>query len=268
MEVNLGAIRFNWKGAYAGATAYVADDVVSSGGASYICILASTGNAVSNATYWSVMSSAGTNGTDVGTTITTQGDLLFRDASGLQRLAKGTGAQTLKMNAGATAPEWATVAAGGYTSEALVSLTSGTEKDITIPSGVTSIVLHFNLISQTGSSIMPMQLGDAGGIETSGYVSSGLSLHNSSTPQAQQYTTQFIIGIQMVFGDVLVGTVTLTRGDTSTHYWSVISVFSDYTTSDLKIQSGNKTLSAELTTIRLMGGGTFDGAGSYGLTYM
>ena len=30
MEVNLGAIRFNWKGAYAGGTAYVADDVVSS----------------------------------------------------------------------------------------------------------------------------------------------------------------------------------------------------------------------------------------------
>ena len=90
--VNLGAIRFNWKGAYNNSTAYVADDVVSSGGNSYICILASTGNAVSNATYWSIMSSAGTDGTDgtdVGTTITTQGDVLYRDGSGLQRLAKG-----------------------------------------------------------------------------------------------------------------------------------------------------------------------------------
>ena len=43
--VNLGAIRFNWKGAYNNGTAYVVDDVVSSGGNSYICILASTGNA-------------------------------------------------------------------------------------------------------------------------------------------------------------------------------------------------------------------------------
>ena len=43
--VDLGAIRFNWKGAYAGGTAYVVDDVVSSGGSSYMCILASTGNA-------------------------------------------------------------------------------------------------------------------------------------------------------------------------------------------------------------------------------
>ena len=42
--VDLGSIRFNWRGAYSGGTAYVANDVVSSGGASYICILASTGN--------------------------------------------------------------------------------------------------------------------------------------------------------------------------------------------------------------------------------
>ena len=106
--VDLGAIRFNWKGAYAGGTAYVADDVVSSDGSSYICILASTGNAVSNATYWSLMAEGG----DVATTLTTQGDVLFRDGSGLQRLAKGTAGQALKVNAGATAPEWGGVTAG------------------------------------------------------------------------------------------------------------------------------------------------------------
>ena len=109
--VNLGAIKFNWKGAYNNSTAYVVDDVVSSGGSSYVCILASTGNAVSNGTYWNIMSSAGTNGTDgtnVATTITTQGDILYRDGSGLQRLAKGTANQTLQMNSGATAPNWVT----------------------------------------------------------------------------------------------------------------------------------------------------------------
>ena len=113
---NLGAIRFNWKGAYNNGTAYVVDDVVSSGGNSYICILASTGNAVSNATYWSIMSSAGTDGTDgtdLTSTITTQGDVLYRDGSGLQRLAKGTASQSLTMNSGATAPEWTTPAGGG-----------------------------------------------------------------------------------------------------------------------------------------------------------
>ena len=43
-------------------------------------------------------------------TLTTQGDILYRDGSGIQRLPKGTASQTLKMNSGATAPEWATVA--------------------------------------------------------------------------------------------------------------------------------------------------------------
>ena len=117
--INLGAIKFNWKGAYAGGTAYTVDDVVSSGGSSYVCIQASTGNAVGNATaYWNIMSTKGTNGTngtngtDIGTTLTTQGDILYRDGSGLQRLAKGTAGQVLQMNSGATAPEYATASGG------------------------------------------------------------------------------------------------------------------------------------------------------------
>ena len=120
--INLGAIKFNWKGAYNNGTTYAVDDVVSSGGNSYVCIQASTGNAVGNATaYWNLMSQAGTNGTngsngtDVGTVITTQSDLLYRDGSGLQRLPKGTANQLLRINSGATAPEWhtpATVSAG------------------------------------------------------------------------------------------------------------------------------------------------------------
>ena len=110
--INLGAIKFNWKGAYNSGTAYAVDDVVSSGGSSYVCILASTGNATSNGTYWEQMSSAGTNGTDLSTTLTTQGDVLYRDGSGLQRLAKGTAGKALVMNSGATAPEWGTVAGG------------------------------------------------------------------------------------------------------------------------------------------------------------
>mgnify|MGYP003122711606 CR=1 FL=1 len=109
--VTLGNIKFNWKGAYNSSTAYVVDDVVSLSGSSYVCIQAGTNkNPASQSAYWEQMSSAGTDGTDVGTTITTQGDLLYRDGSGLQRLAKGTAGQVLQMNSGATAPEWAAAA--------------------------------------------------------------------------------------------------------------------------------------------------------------
>lgn len=110
--VNLGSIKFKWKGTYAGGTAYTIDDVVSYNGSSYICIQASTGNLPTDTTYFEQMSSAGTNGTngtDLTTTLTTQGDILYRDGSGLQRLPKGTAGQVLQMNSGATAPEYGTV---------------------------------------------------------------------------------------------------------------------------------------------------------------
>ena len=87
--VNLGAIKFNWKGAYNSGTAYVVDDVVSSGGNSYICVASSIGNAVSDTAYWAVMAQAGTNGTDLTSTLTAQGDVLYRDGSGLQRTDQG-----------------------------------------------------------------------------------------------------------------------------------------------------------------------------------
>ena len=107
--VNLGSIKFKWKGTYAGGTAYTIDDVVSYNGSSYICIQASTGNLPTNATYFEQMSSAGTNGTDLTTTLTTQGDLVYRDGSGLQRLAAGTSGQVLQTGGAGANPSWGTV---------------------------------------------------------------------------------------------------------------------------------------------------------------
>ena len=104
--VNLGNIKLNWKGAYNAGTAYVIDDVVSYNGSSYVCIAATTGNLPTVTAKWNQMSAAGTDGTDVGTIITTQGDILYRDGSGLQRLAIGTAGQALLVNSGATAVEW------------------------------------------------------------------------------------------------------------------------------------------------------------------
>ena len=127
--INLGAIKFNWKGAYAGGTAYAVDDVVSSGGSSYVCILASTGNAVSNGTYWELMSSAGTNGTDgtdLSTTITTQGDILYRDGSGLARLGYGTSGNVLTTKGSGQNPVWE-AASGGTNTPSFFAVSTSTE---------------------------------------------------------------------------------------------------------------------------------------------
>jgi len=106
--INLGAIKFNWKGAFNNSTAYAVDDVVSSGGNSYVCIQASQGNAVGNATaYWNIMSTKGTNGTngtDLSSLLSTRGDLVFKNASALARLAKGTAGQVLGQ--GSNEPLW------------------------------------------------------------------------------------------------------------------------------------------------------------------
>tara|TARA_B100000212_G_scaffold225756_1_gene171417 strand:+ start:150 stop:776 length:627 start_codon:yes stop_codon:yes gene_type:complete len=89
--INLGRIKPVFQGAYNASTAYVVDDIVTFGGETFICILASTGNATSNATYWSKLAKKG----DDVSQLTTHGDFLFRGASGVERLAAGTSGQVL-----------------------------------------------------------------------------------------------------------------------------------------------------------------------------
>jgi hypothetical protein len=105
--VNLGRIKFVWQGAYSGATAYVADDVVSYNGSSYICILASTGNLPTNATYWSLMAQSGTDITSLAGLA--QGDVLYYNGTSWVRLGAGTSGQFLKTNGSGANPAWSTV---------------------------------------------------------------------------------------------------------------------------------------------------------------
>ena len=104
--VNLGRIKPVFRGAYNNSTSYVIDDIVTSGNETFIAIAATQGNATSDASKWTKLAAKGADGTDVGQTLTTQGDILFRDGSGLQRLAIGTAGQVLKVNSGATALEY------------------------------------------------------------------------------------------------------------------------------------------------------------------
>jgi hypothetical protein len=51
------------------------------------------------------------------TTVTTAGDIIYRNATVPVRLGIGTAGQVLRVNSGATAPEWATPASGSLTSQ-------------------------------------------------------------------------------------------------------------------------------------------------------
>ncbi|WP_290944270.1 hypothetical protein [Hyphomonas sp.] len=139
--VDLGKIKIKWLGAYSGGTAYTPDDAVSYNGSSYICKLASTNNVPTNTTYWDVLSQKGTDGTDgtdLTSTLTTQGDILYRDASGLQRLAAGTNGQALLTGGAGANPSWGDAGGGillAFNGEEDYASTSGTSSSSFIDAG-------------------------------------------------------------------------------------------------------------------------------------
>ena len=115
--------------------------------------------------------------TNSSTTLTTQGDVLYRDGSGIQRLAKGSAGQVLKMNSAANAPEWGSTAAlspSAMTSWATIG--TSTTLDITgIAAGAVRLQLFIHEWSMAGASNVAIRIGDSGGFETSGYISTGWS---------------------------------------------------------------------------------------------
>lgn len=82
--IDLGNIKFNWKGPWSGSSvSYALDDVVEASGAAYICKTAhsSSGSSFSSGTNWDLMVRAGTNwasGTSVPTSTANEGDFYFK----------------------------------------------------------------------------------------------------------------------------------------------------------------------------------------------
>jgi len=137
--IDLGKVSITWRGTYAGGTAYTPKDAVVYNNASYICIANTTGNLPTDTTYWNVMAAKGVDGTDIGTTLTTQGDILYRDGSGLQRLAAGTSGQFLKTQGTGANPVWATNSAVAG-SKAFAAFQSGSDMSALNSSANTELV--------------------------------------------------------------------------------------------------------------------------------
>ena len=107
--IDLGKIKFNWRGTYAGGTAYVPDDVVyymdGSVGSSYMCVANTTGNAPSSGgtphASWEYLAKG-----QATSPTTTQGDLIVRGASAEERLAIGAAGKALVVNSSANGLEY------------------------------------------------------------------------------------------------------------------------------------------------------------------
>ena len=114
----------------------------------------------------------------------TEGDILYATgATTLAKLAKGSGSQTLKMNSGATAPEWATVAAASadYVKIATVAVTGSAAASINMEGCFTSTYTLYQLRFQRGVAsaaayFYPVMLNESNVAMTDTYYSKGYYL--------------------------------------------------------------------------------------------
>ena len=168
--INLGRVKPVFRGAYAGGTAYVVDDIVTYSNETYICILASTGNLPTDTTYWTKLAAKGVDGTDLTSTLTTQGDIVYRNASGLARLGAGTAGQVLQTGGAGANPSWVD-SSGGLIQKTYFETTTNTSTTST-SYVATSLV---NSITPTSASNKIWISGMIGGCWQNG----GGSLHLS-----------------------------------------------------------------------------------------
>lgn len=173
----------------------------------------------------------------------------------------GSANQLLQTN-GSGALSFATVSAG-FTLGTPVASTSGTSINFTlIPAGVKQIVISFKNVSTSGTSAILVQLGDAGGINTSSYGSAGYVLENSVAVSGGSSSSGFRIRTSNA-SNQLSGNIILMLENSTTFSWSAAGSVSDgaNNTDQMYLVSGGISLSATLDRVRITtvnGTDTFD----------
>lgn len=153
---------------------------------------------------------------------------------------------------------------GGITLGTEQATTSGTSIDFTsIPSGARRITVMFVGVSTNGTDNILIQLGDAGGVEDTGYTSNATLVGGSDV----QSTAGFIVTSGLTAASTCRGRVVLELEDSSDFTWVCSGTLIRDTA--VQLNAGAKALSAELDRIRITttgGSNTFD-AGSVNISY-
>jgi hypothetical protein len=143
---------------------------------------------------------------------------------------------------------------------------AGTSVDFAIPAWARNIKLSFAGLSLNAAAELLAQLGDAGGIENTGYL--GASSTVSSVVATSNYTAG--AGIRMSGAATIThGSLTFTLLDAATNLWGWHGVAGTSSGGNTAVTAGSKALSQPLTTVRLTsttGTDTFD-AGTGNVAY-
>ena len=162
--------------------------------------------------------------------------------------------------------------AGGSLTLATAQTATGTAVDFTgIPSWAKRITVMFNKVGTNGSSVIRLQLGDAGGIETTGYAGSKYGLSPGNTCFGSLWNTS---GAEIVDGNVINNLSELAGIVYITLVGSNLWIFSGSTANTTSgngatVTNGTKTLSDTLTQLRITtvnGTDTFD-AGTINISF-
>jgi hypothetical protein len=155
---------------------------------------------------------------------------------------------------------------GGIRSGTAVASTSGTSIDFTsLPTGIKRITVMFNGVSTSGTSLIQVQIGDSGGIETTSYASGAWTANTTNANS----TTGFIIhGANASAARVWDGAYTIVLQDAA-NTWIFNGMCNSLNDNAQSIGIGRKQVSATLDRIRITtvnGTDTFD-AGSINILY-
>jgi len=137
------------------------------------------------------------NGAIAKSTVTTTGDIIYRNATVPTRLGIGTAGQVLTVNSGATAPQWATPAtpASGFTKITSASFSAvantGTTFDGVFTSSYTNYVI---VVNGSAGNDLKLQLRKSGTTHTSDYLYGGQAIpYSGSAALIQGATTAWTL---------------------------------------------------------------------------
>jgi len=183
----------------------------------------------------------------------TDGNIISFDTSGNPvAVATGTDGQALTSGGAGAAPTFEDSA--GVSQASLQATTSGNSFTFTgIPAGTKRVYLVFRNVSMTDTTAtIKIELGDAGGIETSGYVSGGKYLEGTAIAGQVNATNGFVIREQFGASNSLNGFCEFVLADAGTFSW-VMNGQNHHVGTGHGLTAGGKSLSAELTQLKVSG---------------
>ena len=168
-----------------------------------------------------------------------------------------------------TSPTFAGTPSGSIiTSMTAQASTSGTSIDFTsIPSWVKRVTVMFNSISLSGTSSIILQIGDSGGVETTGYVGANAELTSGSNT-ITNFSTGFLLHNVPAAAQNYSGMAILSLLSSASNTWTQSCNFATDANARINVSGGSKALSATLDRVRIttVSGDTFD-AGTINILY-